>query len=44
MTDQMEGSPIASGRGRPRKTVGKTFKKDLEVNSLTIDMVYERIL
>ena len=26
--DQMEGSPIATSRGRPTKIIGKTIKKD----------------
>ena len=42
--DHMEDSPIARGRGRPRKAKGKTIKKDLYFNGLTIDMVYDKIL
>ena len=38
----MEGNPICSGRGRPRKTIDETSKKDLNFNSLFIDMVYDR--
>jgi hypothetical protein len=30
--DQMCGSPIARERGRPRKTIGETMKKDLVIN------------
>ncbi len=42
--DQMEGSPIARDRGIPRKTIGETIKKDLDVNGLSIDMIYDRTL
>jgi hypothetical protein len=30
--DRMEGSQITRGRGRPRKTIRETIKKDLEIN------------
>lgn len=40
----MEGGPIARGRGRPRKTIDETIKKDLYVNGLSIDMIYNRTL
>jgi len=43
--DQMEGSQISrGGRGRPRKTLRETIKKDLEINQLDNDMVFDRIL
>lgn len=29
---------------RPRKTLGEITKKDLDVNGLFIDMIYDRIL
>jgi hypothetical protein len=38
--DQMEGSWITGGRGRPRKTI----KKDLEINELDRNMVFDRKL
>jgi len=38
--DQMEGTQITRGRGRPRKTI----KKDLEINELEKDMVFDRTL
>jgi len=38
--DQMEGSQITRGRGRPRKTI----KKDIEINELDRNMVYNRTL
>lgn len=34
---QMESSLIARGRGRPKKTISETFKKDLEANGFIID-------
>ncbi|PNY11162.1 LAG1 longevity assurance 3-like protein [Trifolium pratense] len=37
--DQMEGSQITRGRGRPRKTIRGTIKKYLEINELHKDMV-----
>jgi len=40
--DQMEGSQITRGRGRPRKTIRETIKKDLEINGLEKDMVFDR--
>ena len=42
--DQMDDSPIAKCRGRPRKTIRETIKKDLDVNGLNINMIYDRIL
>jgi len=30
--DRMEGIQITRGRGRPRKTIRETIKKDLEIN------------
>jgi hypothetical protein len=32
--DQMERSQITRGRGRPRKTIRETIRKDLEINEL----------
>ena len=29
LVDQMEGSQITRGRGRPRKTIRETIRKDL---------------
>ncbi|KAM7490942.1 hypothetical protein LguiA_033863 [Lonicera macranthoides] len=42
--DHMEGSLVVRGRGRPRKTIGETIKKDLEANGFTIDMIHDRPL
>ena len=42
--DQIEGSTLTRGRGRPRKTIGETVKKDLHVNGLNINMIYDRAL
>ena len=36
--DQMEGSLIARDRGRSKKTIYETIKKDLDVNNL--NMIY----
>ena len=38
----MKGSPIGRGRGRPRKIIYETIEKDLDFNSLSIDMVYDK--
>jgi len=40
--DQMEKSQITRGRGRPRKTIRETIRKDLEMNELEKDMVFDR--
>jgi len=40
----MEGSQITRGRGRPRKTIRETIKKDLDVNELERNMVFDRTL
>jgi len=40
--DQIEDSQIT--RGRPRKTIRETIKKDLEINELDQNMVYDRTL
>ena len=37
--DQMEESQVKRSRGRPRKTVRETIKKDLEVNELDPNLV-----
>jgi len=42
--DQMEDSQITRGKGRPRKTIRETIKKDLEINELERNMVYNRTL
>ena len=40
----MEGSQITRGRGRPRKTIRETIRKNLEINELDGNMVYDRTL
>ena len=40
----MEGSSVARGRGRPTKIIGETIKRDLDVNGLNINMIYNRTL
>ena len=42
--DQMEGSQIPRGRGKPKKTITETITKDLEINELEKDMVFDRPL
>jgi len=43
--DQMEESHVKRrGRGRPRKTIRETIRKDLEVNELDTNLVYDRTL
>jgi hypothetical protein len=41
--DQMADSPRVRGRGRPRKTIGETIKRNLELNSLHEGMVSNRV-
>jgi hypothetical protein len=42
--NQMEGSRITRGVGRPRKTIRKTVRNDLEINELEKDMIFDRTL
>ena len=42
--DQMEESQVKRGKGRPRKTIRKVIRKDLEVNELDPNLVYDRTL
>jgi len=44
IVNQMEGSQITRGRGRPRKTIREAIRKDLEINELEKDMVFDRTL
>jgi len=44
MVDQMEESQVKRGKRRPRKTIRETIRKDLEVNELDPNMVYNRTL
>ena len=39
--DQMEESQIRRGRGRPRKVIRETIRKDLEVNELDPNLVLD---
>ena len=41
---QMEESQVKRGRGRPRKIIRETIGKDLEVNELDPNLVYDRTL
>jgi len=40
--DQIEGSQVTRGGGRPRKTIRETITKGLEINELEKDMVFDR--
>jgi hypothetical protein len=42
--DQMEESQVRRGRGRPKKNIRETIRKDLEVNELDPNMVFDRTL
>jgi hypothetical protein len=42
--DQMEESQVKRGRGRPKKTIRETIRKDLEVSELDPNMVFDRTL
>ena len=42
--DQMEESHVKICRGRPKKTIRETIRKDLEVNELDSNLVYDRTL
>ena len=42
--DQMKGSLIVRGKGRANKTIGETIRRDLDVNGLNINMIYDRTL
>jgi len=42
--DQMEESQVKKGRGRPRKTIRISIRKDLEVNEMDPNLVYNRTL
>jgi hypothetical protein len=40
----MHDCQITIGRGRPRKTIRETIKKDLEINEFDQNMVNDRAL
>lgn len=40
----MKGDPIIRGRGRLTKTIREFIEKDLALNGLFIDMIYDRAL
>ena len=42
--DHMEESQVKRGKGRPKKTIRETIRKDLEVNELDANMVFDRTL
>jgi hypothetical protein len=39
--DQMEESQVKRGRGRPRKPIRETIRKNLEVSELDPNMIYD---
>ena len=39
--DQMEESQVKRGRERPTKTIRETIRKDLEVNELDPNMIFD---
>jgi len=41
---QMEESQVRRGRRKSRKTIRETIRKDLEVNELDPNLVYDRTL
>lgn len=43
-TDQMEGSLIVRGRGRPKKNLGSNIKRESEVNALFVNLIHGREL
>lgn len=42
--DYIKGSQTARGRGRPRKVIRETIKKNLKINELDRSMVLDRTL
>ena len=42
--DQMHESQVKRSRGKPRKTIRETIRKDLKVNELDPNLVYDRTL
>jgi len=42
--DQMEESRVKRGRGKPKKTIRETIRKNLEVNELDPNLIYDRTL
>jgi len=42
--DHMEESQIKRVKGRPKNTIRETIRKDLEINELDRNMVYDKTL
>lgn len=40
--NQMEGSQITRGVGRPRQTIRKTVKNDIEINEFEKGMIFDK--
>lgn len=41
--DEVKDSPIDRGKGRPRKIIVETIKKDFDFDGLFLDIVYDRM-
>lgn len=39
----MKSSQIISSKGRPRKTIHETIRKDLKINELDRDIIYDKM-
>ena len=44
MVDQMEDCHTTRGRRIPRKTIREDIKKELDINELDLNMIYDKIL
>ena len=42
--DHIKGSSIVKDRGRYRKTIGETIKRDLNFIGLNVDKIYDKTL
>ncbi|KAL4380295.1 hypothetical protein AHAS_Ahas04G0019200 [Arachis hypogaea] len=40
--DEIEDGQRAKGRGRSKKTIHEVVKRDLHVNGLSVDMIYDK--
>ena len=41
--DKIEDGQGKKGRGRPKKTIHEVVKRDLHVNDLSVQMIYDRV-
>lgn len=42
--DQIKGNTATKGRSRSRKIIGEIVKKDLYINGLNTNMIYDKVL